>query len=61
MSEALEQRAVVDYCDLKGIPVFHIPDGGYRKQCPPCREMTHQTAQTLSATPPKRLGAVPPA
>lgn len=30
MSEAQEQEAVVEYCDLKGIPVFHIPNGGSR-------------------------------
>lgn len=30
MSEADEQRAVVEWCELKGVPVFHIPNGGYR-------------------------------
>jgi len=30
MSEAQEQMAVVDYCDIKGIPVYHIPNGGSR-------------------------------
>lgn len=32
MSEALEQRAVVEYCDAKGIPCFHIPNGGSRNK-----------------------------
>lgn len=61
MSEALEQCAVVEYCDLKGIPVSHIPNGGYRNKAFPCRETTRQVAQALSATSPKRLRAVPPA
>lgn len=30
MSEAQEQSAVVEYCDVKGIPVYHIPNGGRR-------------------------------
>ena len=30
MSEAQEQAAVVDYCDLKGIPVYHVANGGKR-------------------------------
>ena len=41
MSEALEQRAVVEYCDLKKIPVFHIPNGGYRNKA----EAAHLKAQ----------------
>lgn len=32
MSEADEQIAVVDYCDLHDIPVFHIPNGGKRNR-----------------------------
>lgn len=32
MSEAQEQSAVVEYCDLKGIPVFHVPNGGSRNK-----------------------------
>ena len=28
MSEADEQRAVVEWCDWMRIPVFHIPNGG---------------------------------
>lgn len=55
MSEALEQRAVVAYCDLKKIPVSNIPNGDCRKQCLPCRETMRQAAQTLGATSPKRL------
>lgn len=31
-SEAYEQIAVVDYCDLKHIPIFHIPNGGSRNK-----------------------------
>ena len=60
MSEALEQRAVVEYCDLKKMPVSNIPNGDCRKQCLPCREMMRQAAQTLGDTPPKRLGTVSP-
>ena len=30
MSEAQEQEAVIQYCDLKHIPVYHVPNGGYR-------------------------------
>ena len=29
-TEAQEQTAVVQYCDARGIPCFHIPNGGYR-------------------------------
>lgn len=29
-SEAQEQIVVVQYCDLKRIPIFHIPNGGSR-------------------------------
>lgn len=32
MSESDEQSAVVDYCDLKGIPCYHIPNGGLRSK-----------------------------
>lgn len=32
MSEHDEQVAVVEYCDLNSIPVFHIPNGGYRRK-----------------------------
>ena len=31
-TEAYEQAAVVDYLDVKGIPVFHIPNGGSRNK-----------------------------
>ena len=41
MSEASEQRAVVEYCDFKKIPVFHIPNGGYRNKA----EAAHLKAQ----------------
>lgn len=30
MSEAQEQEVVIQYCDLKHIPVYHVPNGGYR-------------------------------
>ena len=30
MSEAEEQRAVIEWCDLRKVPVFHIPNGGFR-------------------------------
>lgn len=30
MSEPQEQIAVIEYCDYKGIPIFHIPNGGKR-------------------------------
>lgn len=29
-SESQEQQAVIKYCDLKHIPIFHIPNGGSR-------------------------------
>ena len=32
MSESDEQRAVIEYCDARNIPVFHIPNGGYRNK-----------------------------
>ncbi len=31
MTEAQEQEAVVEYCDILKIPIFHIPNGGKRK------------------------------
>lgn len=31
-TEAYEQIAVVDYCDFKHIPIFHIPNGGSRNK-----------------------------
>lgn len=40
-SEAEEQAAVVQYCDLKHIPVFHIPNGGSRNKA----EAAHLKAQ----------------
>lgn len=30
MSEADEQRAVIEWCAWKRVPVFHIPNGGSR-------------------------------
>lgn len=30
MSEAQEQRAVVEWCDWQKVPIFHIPNGGSR-------------------------------
>lgn len=30
MSEAQEQAAVVEYCDILNIPVYHVPNGGLR-------------------------------
>ena len=32
MSEAAEQRAVVEYCDWHHIPVYAIPNGGKRNE-----------------------------
>lgn len=37
MSEAQEQEAVIQYCDYRHIPVFHIPNGGKRN----AREAAH--------------------
>lgn len=31
-TEAQEQQAVVEYCELAHIPVFHIPNGGWRHE-----------------------------
>ena len=30
MSEAQEQAAVIQWCDIRRIPVFHVPNGGSR-------------------------------
>lgn len=30
MSEAQEQAAVIQWCDMRRIPVFHVPNGGSR-------------------------------
>ena len=30
--EVIEQRKVIQYCDLRGIPVYHIPNGGSRNK-----------------------------
>ena len=30
MTEAQEQQTVVEYCEYKKIPCFHIPNGGHR-------------------------------
>lgn len=30
MSEATEQTAVIQWCDLQRIPVYHVPNGGSR-------------------------------
>lgn len=30
MTEAQEQRAVIEYCDWRKLPIFHIPNGGKR-------------------------------
>lgn len=29
-TEAQEQQTVVEYCDLRHIPIFHVPNGGKR-------------------------------
>ena len=44
MSEHDEQVAVVEWCDLNGIPVFAIPNGGMRHK---------RTAARLKAEEPK--------
>lgn len=41
MSEAAEQVTVIQYCDCKRIPVFHIPNGGSRNT----REAAHLKRQ----------------
>lgn len=35
--EAEEQAAVIQYCDLRHIPVFHIPNGGSRNKAEAAR------------------------
>nr|DAL99451.1 MAG TPA: Nuclease [Caudoviricetes sp.] len=37
MSEADEQRTVVEWCALKRIPVYHIPNGGSRNKAEAAR------------------------
>lgn len=32
MSEALEQRTVVEWCELRRVPYFHVPNGGSRNK-----------------------------
>lgn len=41
MSEADQQQTVIQYCDLKHIPVYHIPNGGKRGKA----EAAHLKAQ----------------
>ena len=31
-AEAAEQEVIIRYCDLRGIPVYHIPNGGSRNR-----------------------------
>lgn len=45
MSEADEQQAVVEWCDLKGVPIYHIPNGGFRHPA----EAKHLKAQGVKA------------
>lgn len=45
MSEANEQQAVVEWCDLQGVPIFHIPNGGFRHPA----EAAHLKAQGVKA------------
>lgn len=40
-SEAEEQAAVIQYCELRRIPIFHIPNGGSRNKA----EAAHLKAQ----------------
>lgn len=44
-SEAQEQIAVVDYCDIKNIPIYAIPNGGKRNPI----EAAHLKAQGVKA------------
>lgn len=37
MSEHDEQCAVIEYCDMRGIPIFHIPNGGKRAKAEAAR------------------------
>ena len=37
MSEADEQRDVVEWCALKHVPVYHIPNGGSRNKAEAAR------------------------
>lgn len=43
MSEALEQRAVIEWCDANKVPCFHIPNGGFRNK----REAAHLKEQDV--------------
>lgn len=43
--EAQEQRNLITYCRYKGIPVFHIPNGGSRNKA----EAAHLKEQGVSA------------
>lgn len=37
MSEADEQRAVIAWCAASGVPVYHVPNGGYRNKAEAAR------------------------
>ena len=55
MSEAEEQRAVVEYCDWRRIPCFHIPNGGKRSS----REAYNLKRQGVRPGVPDRCIPVP--
>lgn len=55
MSEAQEQAAVIEWCGWKRIPVFHVPNGGYRNP----REAAHLKAQGVKSGVPDLVVPVP--
>ena len=55
MSEAAEQATVIEWCDWHGVPVFHIPNGGYRNG----REAANLKRQGVKAGVPDLFVPVP--
>ena len=55
MSEAQEQAAVIEWCAWAHVPVFHIPNGGYRNP----REAARLKAQGVKAGVPDLMVPVP--
>ncbi len=51
MSEADEQRAVVEWCAWKRIPVFHIPNGGSRHKAEAARRKAKKRAAKRPVLP----------
>ena len=51
MSEAQEQEVIIEWADLHGLPLFHIPNGGKRNAA----EAAHLKRQGVRAGVPERI------